>query len=125
MATAKETFAVCPGIEEVGLAAVRDTQDPARGDQVVEPIVLGLLKREQLAGVHWENISATAAFLQNAEGRIGMKGKGANKTLFALDLSDEPEERSFIAQVAEGLEARLPEDGVAGIALPVHVVVGA
>jgi len=124
LVTAKEAFAVAPKIERVGLAVVRATTDPARGDDVVEPVLLGLVSREDLERIHWTNINATAALLCSAEGRIGFKGKGANKTLYGLDLSDDPDEREFIAQVAGGLGARVPGKGVAGVQLPVRVVVG-
>lgn len=124
LVTAKETFAVCPGVRRLGLAVVRAGTDPARGDEVVEPLVLALVTREDFDGIHWENISATAALLGSAEGKIGFRGKAASKALYGLDLDDDPDVRHFIAQVAEGLEARVPEDGVAGIELPVRVVVG-
>lgn len=124
LATAKEAFAVCPSLQQVGLAVVRAGHDPARGDQVLEPIVFGLLTRGQLEDIQWTNISATAAFLNAAKGRVGMRGKGTNKSLFGLDLSDDLEEKSFIGQVADGLEARVPDDGIKGIPLPLQVVVG-
>jgi hypothetical protein len=54
-----------------------------------------------------------------------LKGKGANKALYGLDLSNDQEERTFISQLATGLGARVPDGGVAGLALPVNVVVGA
>lgn len=122
LATAKEAFAVCPKIKQVGLAIVRNGFDPARGDQTLEPIVLAVVSREDFDRIQWSNINATAAFLEGGNGRIGMRGKGANKTLFGLDLDSEPEEKQFIAQVADGLDARVPENGIAGIPLPVRVV---
>lgn len=124
LVTAKETFAVAPKIEEVGLAVVRATTDPARRDDVVEPVLLGVVSREGFERIHWDSINATAALLGSAEGKVGLKGKGASKALYGLDLSDDQNEREFIAQVAGGLEARVPEEGVAGISLPVRVVLG-
>jgi hypothetical protein len=124
LATAKETMAVCPYLDTIGIAVVRAGQDPARGDEILEPIVFGVVQCEQLAGLNWANISATAAFLSSAEGRIGMRGKGSNKTLFGLSLDDDAEEREFIAQVAAGLDARVPDEGIDGIPLPVRVLVG-
>jgi len=124
LATAKEAFAVCPKIEQVGLAVVRNGFDPARGDRTLEPIVLAVVSRGDFDRVRWDNISPTAALLEAGNGRIGMRGKGANKTLFGLDLGSEPEERQFVAQVADGLGARVPEKGVAGIPLPIRVITG-
>lgn len=124
LATAKESIAVCPYLKTIGIAVVRSGQDPARGDDVLEPILFGLLRHEQLFGLNWTNISATAAFLSAAEGRIGMRGKGSNKTLFGLNLEDDSEERDFIGKVAEGMSARVPDDGIDGIPLPVRVLVG-
>ena len=123
LATAREAFAVCPSLDRIGLAVVRPSVDPARGDQILESVALGILSREQLSQVHWKEINATAAFLGNAEGRIGMRGKGSNKALFGLDLGDDAETTSFIAQIAAGLEARVPEGGIPGLPLPVKVVV--
>jgi hypothetical protein len=124
LATAKETIAVCPYLDTVGMAIVRAGHDPARGDEILEPIVFGVLQCADLESLNWANISATAAFLSAAEGRIGMRGKGSNKTLFGLGLNDDSEGRDFITQVAAGLEARVPDDGIDGIPLPVRVVVG-
>jgi hypothetical protein len=124
LATIKETLAVCPNIESVGLAVVRPEQDPVRGDQTIAALVLALVSRQELRKVQWDNIHASAALLGLATGRVGMRGKGANKTLFGLDLSDDSEERDFIGQVAKGLGARVPDDGVDGISLPVKVVLG-
>jgi len=121
LATAKETFAVCPGLREVGLAVVRATRDPARGDDVLEPILLATVRRDQVDGIRWGNVMATAALLQTASGKIGMKGKGANKTLHSLDLADEPDELEFVRHVAAGLNCRVRDSDVAGIQLPVHV----
>lgn len=123
LATAKEVLAECPGINEVGLAAIRAGRDPARGDDIVEPLLLATIGRDQLQGIRWGNVVATAALLENATGKIGMKGRGANKTLHGLDLKDDPEERAFISEIAAGIGARVPEGGVSGLALPVDVVV--
>jgi hypothetical protein len=124
LVTAKEALAVCPEVNQVGIAVIRARTDPARGDQIVEAVLLGTATRDQLAGIHWQNISAIAALLGTAAGKVGMKGKGSNKTLFGLDLSDDAETQEFIATLAEGLEARVAADGVPGIALPVNVVAG-
>jgi hypothetical protein len=124
LVTAKEAFATCPAIEEVAIAVVREARDPARGDDVLEPILLATLRREQLEGIRWQNTVSTAALLETATGRIGLRGKGANKTLFALDLGDAHDEREFISEVAEQLEARVPDGGVSGLALPITVAIG-
>jgi hypothetical protein len=124
LATAKESMAVCPYLKTIGIAVVRAGRDPARGDGVLEPIAFGVLQCERLESLSWTNISATAAFLSAAEGRIGMRGKGSNKALFGLNLDADAEERKFIAQVADGIGARVPDDGIDGIPLPVRVLVG-
>lgn len=79
LATAKEAFAVCPNIEQVGLAVVRGRQDPARGDKTLEPIALAVVSRQDFDRVQWDGISATAAFLGADSGRIGMRGRGAKQ----------------------------------------------
>lgn len=124
LVTAKEALAVCPGINEIGLAAIRAGRDPARGDDIVEPLLLATVRRDQLNGIRWEIVVSTAALLETATGKIGMRGKGATKTLYGLDLSEDQEERVFISELAAGLAARVPEGGVAGLALPVDVVMG-
>lgn len=123
LVTAKEALAVCPAINQVGLAAIRAGRDPARGDEIVEPLLLATVRRDQLNGIRWENVVSTAALLESTTGKIGMRGKGTAKTIYGLDLSKDPEERAFINQVAAGLAARVPEGGVAGLALPVDVVI--
>ena len=124
LVTAKAAFAIAPRVEKVGLAVVRATIDPARGDEIVEPVLLGLVTRKDFDEIHWDNVNATAALLGAAEGKIGFRGKGANKALFGLNLADDPEERDFIRAVAEGLGARVPDEGVGGVKLPLRVVVG-
>lgn len=69
-------------------------------------------------------MNATAALLGSAEGKIGFRGKAASKALYGLDLDEDSDERAFIAKVAEGLQARVPDEGVAGIELPVRVAAG-
>jgi hypothetical protein len=123
LVTVKEALAVCPGIIEVGIAVVRVRQDLARGDQIAEPVLLATLRREQLASVRWDKIVSTATLLELATGRIGIRGKGASRELFGLDLTGDEEERDFIETVAGGLEARVPDGGVPGLSLPVAVAV--
>ena len=122
LVTAKEAFAVAPRIDRVGVAVVRTQTDPSRGDEIVEPILLALVTRQDFDGIRWENVNATAALLGSAEGRVGFRGKAASKALYGLDLDEDPDEHAFIAKVAEGLEARIPDEGIAGIELPVRVV---
>jgi hypothetical protein len=124
LVTAKEALAECPAVNQIGLAVVRAGRDPARGDDILEPLLLATVRRDQLAGIRWENVVSTAALLETATGKIGMRGKGANKTLYGLDLGEDEEEREFITQVAAGLKARVAESGIPGLALPVHVVIG-
>jgi hypothetical protein len=123
LVTVKEAFATCPGINQVGIAVVRVHQDPARGDQVADPVLFATLERHQLEGVNWDKVISTATLLELATGRIGMRGKGASRALYGLDLSDEDEERKFITVVADGLGARVPMDGVPGLSLPVSVTI--
>lgn len=120
LVTIKEAFAVCPSIEQAGIAVVRCVDDPMRGDQTVEPVFLGTVDRIELDGINWSEIKPIATMLGLFKGRIGMKGKGANKTLFRLRIT-EPDEVAFLTQVGEALERRLPDGAVNGIALPVHV----
>jgi hypothetical protein len=123
LVTAKEALAVCPAIEEVGLAVVRQEPDPARGDEIVEPVFLGTIQRSQLEGVLWEDVKPIATLLELGTGRIGMKGKGANKTLYGLSVDDE-DEVSLMKAVGDGLGARVPDGGVPGLSLPIRVVHG-
>ncbi len=121
LVTAKEALAVCPAIQEVGLAVVRKAPDPARGDEVVEPLFLGAVKRSRLADVRWGEVKPIATLLELGAGRIGMRGRGASKTLYGLAVEDE-DERAFMNAVGAALEARVPGGGVPGLRLPIHVV---
>ncbi|MGE5281213.1 MAG: hypothetical protein ACM3N0_02625 [Chloroflexota bacterium] len=82
------------------------------------------MSRDDFEQIHWGSVNATAALLGCAAGKVGFKGKGASKALYGLDLGDDPGEREFIQQVADGLEARVPEEGVTGVQLPARVVIG-
>lgn len=121
LVTAKEAFAVAPAVNQVGLAVVRTVSDAARGDEIVEPVFLGTVQRSQLDGIRWADVKPIATLLELCEGRIGMKGRGTNKTLFGLDVSD-PEEKDFLESVGSALRRRVPDSGVKGIDLPVSVV---
>lgn len=123
LATVREAFAECSAIQEVGLAVIRTGRDPARGDDIVETLFLATMRREKLASIRWESVVAIAALLENATGRVGLRGKGANKALFGLDLEADQEARAFIGDIANALGARVADGGVPGLPLPVNVVV--
>lgn len=124
LVTVKEALAVCPGIEKVGIAVICVHQDAAKGDQVADAVLFATLERSQLEGVLWDRVVSTATLLELATGRIGIRGKGSSRALYALDLEDEAEEKEFIAEVAAGLGARVPNKGVSGLELPVVVEIG-
>ena len=123
LVTIKEAFAVCPAIEQAGVAVVRCVDDPVRGDRVVEPIFLGTVERGQLDGINWTEIQPIAAMLGLFHGRIGMKGKGTNKTLYGLQVA-EPDEVAFLSQIGAALERRVPDGVISGIDLPINVMQG-
>ena len=64
-----------------------------------------------------------APSLDASTGRIGFKGKGASKTLYGLDLAI-PTSVGSSPKWAKGLGLDVPDGVVAGIQLPLCVMVG-
>ncbi|MEX2412914.1 MAG: hypothetical protein WD399_04595 [Thermoleophilaceae bacterium] len=91
LVTAKEAFAVAPGIDAVMLLAVMD-------DEVsVQPIYAGAFTRDGFDSVDWSEGASTIS------ARLGgwMKVKGQAAELACLPLGDEPELLQVVERIAE------------------------
>lgn len=124
LATVKEAFAVCPAIDEIGIAVIRETVDPSRGDPIIEPIFFGTATRSALEPVRWRSIEPIPALFRLDTGRVGLKGRGASLTLYGMAPADEDEEE-FLRAIASGLGRRASDIGVKGIELPIQVSIAA
>lgn len=123
LVTIKETFAVCPAVQTVGLVVLRGEQDLAQGDIAAEVLVIGTVDRDDFDGVVWENVVAAPGLLEKLQGRIGLKGKGARPELFAIALEGDEESREAIDTVSQSLGWRLSAGDVPGVETPMKVQV--
>jgi len=92
IATAKEAFAVAPGIQYLTVLAV--VKDDAR--ELIEPLFVGSFRRTALEGLDF----STTDVLDAAFSRALIQQTGRTGQLKTLDLSDEDELREVIQQLA-------------------------
>lgn len=73
---------MAPRIDQVGVAVVRAQTDPSRGDEIVEPVLLALVTRQDFDGIRWENVNATAALFgqPRAGSGSGVKQRARHST---------------------------------------------
>lgn len=93
--TAKEAFAVCPGLTSARVVAVTEPGLFGRG---VVPIMATRLARASLDTVPWSTASSSDVIARlGTETLINMKGR--SRELAPLDLRDEPSLRELVASV--------------------------
>lgn len=87
--TAKEAFAVAPGLSSVRLIAVRNGAADAFGEKKTEILVGVRFERSVLARVDWANAEAWQV-LTDAGAEVAFSMRGRPQARQALDLTGEP-----------------------------------
>jgi hypothetical protein len=90
LATAKEAFAVAPGVTEIRIVVLRNTPADAYGKIRSEAILAARLGRAALSGVRWTNADALT-ILNEISSELITRSTGPSKAFAPLDLKTEPE----------------------------------
>jgi hypothetical protein len=106
--SAREAFAVCPGLETAGVVVLRDAGVDVYGGPRARPVLATRLSREALARVRWEAATAWDVVEQTGtDTRVAERGRA--RELQPLDLEQEPDLARVAASVDLGeLVAELP-----------------
>jgi hypothetical protein len=101
LATAKEAFAVVPGVTEMRIVALRNTPADAYGKIRPEAIVAARVARAALNGVQWTRADALT-ILNEVSSELVTRIAGPSKAFAPLDLKMEPEIARLIDVVTSG-----------------------
>ena len=98
----RETFAVAPGIEEVGIMVVRRGHLPEGGREHLSAIYVGAFERADLAELDWTGLDPVAHLDHAPDTRFDRRGR--TYEVASLDVSDSPDLASVLEGTAAGLE---------------------
>jgi hypothetical protein len=98
LATARETFAVAPGMKSTRIAAIRSSHQDAYGRRRAECILAGRFSRAAFEGVLWEKADAVR-IMNGTSTDLVIRQVGQAKDLAPLDLSTEPRLAALIEAV--------------------------
>ena len=90
LATAKEAFAVAPGLTEIRIVSLRNTPADACGKIRPESILAARVARRALNGVQWTMADALI-ILSEISSELITRSAGPSKAFAPLDLKKEPE----------------------------------
>lgn len=86
--SAREAFAVCPGLQSARVVVLRDCGPDVYGGPRARPVLATRLSRQRLADVRWEAVTAWDVVEQTGtETRV--KERGGTRELLPLDLEHE------------------------------------
>ncbi len=98
LTTAREAFAVAPGLCSQRIIAVRTTAPDAYGHVHTEAVLAARFSRESLYGVQWD-VADAATIVNDASDELQVKMTGPSQQLTALSMSAEPDLAAVIAAV--------------------------
>ncbi len=98
IATAKEAFAVAPGLQHVAILAVRDGKSGSNGGTSLECIVATRLSRENLRSVNWTDSDSISVLTASAE-ELRLNQRGAAQSWEPISLDEESEIRLLIESI--------------------------
>ena len=101
LATAKEAFAVAPGVTDIRIVALRNTPADAYGKIRPEAILAARVARAALNGVQWTKADALT-ILNEISSELVTRIAGPSKALAPLDLKTEPEIARLIYVITSG-----------------------
>ena len=112
LATAKEAFAVAPGVTDIRIVALRNTPADAYGKVRPEAILAARVARAALNGVQWTKADALT-ILNEISSELVTRTAGPSKAFAPLDLKTEPEiarliRRPNVRQLKSKPTLRLP-----------------
>lgn len=98
LTTAREAFAVAPGLLSQRIIALRTTAPDAYGHVRAEAILAARFTREALNGIQWD-IADAATIVNDASDELRLRTTGPSQQLAALSTSDEPDLAALIDAV--------------------------
>jgi hypothetical protein len=98
LATAKEGFAVAPGLNAMKILVVRRDPIPTGGDQLVA-VYAGMFTRQMHAGLNWQNIKPANLLDLPSDWLLHLKGQADE--VVPLDLRDEPDLQGIVEHLAD------------------------
>ena len=101
LATAKETFAVTPGVTEIRIVVLRNAPVDAYGRIRAEAILAARLARAALNGVRWSKADALT-ILSEISSELVTRIAGPSKAFAPLDLKTEPDVARLIDDLTSG-----------------------
>jgi hypothetical protein len=101
LATAKEAFAVAPGVTDIRIVALRGTPTDAHGKVRPEAILAARIPRAALDGVQWTKSDALS-ILNEISSELLTRTTGPSKAFAPLDLKTEPEIARLIQVITSG-----------------------
>jgi hypothetical protein len=101
LATAKEVFAVAPGITDIRIVALRGTPTDPYGKIHPESILAAQIPRAALNGVQWTRVDALS-IINKISSELLTRTAGPSKSFAPLDLKTEPEIGRLIQVIASG-----------------------
>jgi hypothetical protein len=90
LVTAKEGFAVAPGLEALSLVAIRRGRQDPSGRSAPEPIMAARLERSHLVGIRWDDATSVEVLNATATEKV-FSQFGQAKELRPLDPHDHPD----------------------------------
>jgi len=97
--SAKEAFAVCPGLQAATVVVLRDEGADVYGGPRARPILATRLSRDALQGVRWECATAFDVVEQTGSETL-TSSRGAAQELQPIDLGEQPD----LARVARSVD---------------------
>ena len=101
LATAKEAFAVTPGVTEIRIVVLRNAPADAYGKIRPEAILAARVARAALNGVRW-NTADALTILNEISSELVTRIAGPSKALAPLDLKTEPDVARLIDDLTSG-----------------------
>jgi hypothetical protein len=101
LATAKEAFAVAPGVAEIRIVVLRNTPADAYGKIRPEAILAARVARTALNGVQWTKADALT-ILNEISSELVTRIAGPSKAFVPLNLKTEPDVTRLIDDVMSG-----------------------
>ena len=101
LATAKEAFAVAPGINRVIVMVARKDESPQPERPVLYCLYCGSLERSRFDRIDWSSVDPLEEISNTPEALIERKGRAAE--VVPLNLSDEPDLAAVLRAAAEAV----------------------
>ena len=101
LATAKEGFAVAPGLQQIAVLVIRKDERAEQAADYLSAIFAATFERNHFDSAEWSTVNPVHE-LYTAPGAL-LKRKGATGQIVGIDLGDEPELESLLSELRGAL----------------------